>query len=415
MRAGFAPTPVSVQVAPDGAPTGTGNVCAMFARGYVEVLFKTAETPLGREFEAALARHSGVQLAAFAVADAAPWHRRLGEAGFPQRPLRHSSGRSTPRPAPPTAAFTVARVEPGEMAEGRIQMLTHHTEDAVWQKRWLTHPNGARGLASLVIAVADVDEAAARFARFTDRPAMPTRSGQAVQLDRGRDRSCHARRFRGGAAGDRDPGAAVHRRLRRHGASLDAVEAILRAAACASRRAGDCLVAPFPEELGQGAWLFGESSQLSIDSRSEAYAASGIAGCDELKRAMARFADAKPLLTHLLRQISAARARPRPASRRCRRAASAPLAPGVGSISSPKSLERLGAQLGVVERVRERLAQLGGALGRHAGRAEERLVERERAEHQRHHLPGRLVLGEVQHQRRVDLRILVRARAAADS
>src|SRR5262252_10797046 len=64
-RAGFAPTPVSVQVNPDpdgGAPqlTGTGNVTAMFARGYIEVLFKTAETPLTREFDAGLARYPGV-------------------------------------------------------------------------------------------------------------------------------------------------------------------------------------------------------------------------------------------------------------------------------------------------------------------------------------------------------------------
>src|SRR6188508_2015998 len=86
-RAGFAPTPVSVQVAPDGSPTGTGNVCAMLSRGYVEVLFKTADTPLGREFEAALARHSGLQLAAFAVADAVAWHQRLDAAGFRTRPV----------------------------------------------------------------------------------------------------------------------------------------------------------------------------------------------------------------------------------------------------------------------------------------------------------------------------------------
>src|SRR5215813_12455813 len=63
-RAGFAPTPVSIQVAPDpdGAlsPTGTGNVTAMFARGYIEVLFKTADTPLGRELEMARARYPGV-------------------------------------------------------------------------------------------------------------------------------------------------------------------------------------------------------------------------------------------------------------------------------------------------------------------------------------------------------------------
>ncbi len=85
-RAGFAPTPVSIQASPGPAgatptPTGTGNVTAMFARGYVEVLFKTADTALGRELDAALARHPGLHLAAFAVADAGAAHRRLGAAG----------------------------------------------------------------------------------------------------------------------------------------------------------------------------------------------------------------------------------------------------------------------------------------------------------------------------------------------
>src|SRR5687768_6207273 len=81
-RVGFAPTPVSVQVNPDGTPTGTGNITAMFSRGYMEVLFKTADTPLGLEFEAALTGHSGVHLVAFSVADAEGAHRRLTEAGF---------------------------------------------------------------------------------------------------------------------------------------------------------------------------------------------------------------------------------------------------------------------------------------------------------------------------------------------
>src|SRR5262249_19060528 len=92
-RAGFASTPVSVQVAPDptGAPrpTGTGNVTARFSGGYIEVLFKTADTALGRELETALARHGGVHLAAFAVADAAAAHRRLAAAEFRMQPLVH--------------------------------------------------------------------------------------------------------------------------------------------------------------------------------------------------------------------------------------------------------------------------------------------------------------------------------------
>jgi hypothetical protein len=258
-RAGFAPTPVSVQVAPDGSPTGTGNICAMFARGYVEVLFNTADTALGREFAAALARHSGVQLAAFAVADAAALHRRLGEAGFRTRPLASFSRPVGTADGTATARFTVARVEPGEMAEGRIQALTHHTEAAVWQPRWLAHPNGATALASVVIAVADVDEAAARFARFTGRAPAETKSGRSVQLDRGRIELVTSEAFAAALPEVAIPSLPFIGAYGVTVPSLGTVESILRAAALASRRAGDCLVVRFPDDLGQGAWLFGES------------------------------------------------------------------------------------------------------------------------------------------------------------
>src|SRR5260370_14556179 len=83
-----------------------------------------------------------------------------------------------------TAAFTLARVEPGEMPEGRIQILTHRTEAMVWQPRWLSHPNGAFALTSIMIVVADIEEAARRFARFTDRWATPSLHGLTIELDR---------------------------------------------------------------------------------------------------------------------------------------------------------------------------------------------------------------------------------------
>lgn len=263
-RAGFAPTPVSVQVAPDGGPTGTGNVCAMMTRGYIEVLFKTADTALGREFEAALNRHSGLQLAAFAVGDADAWHRRLGEAGFRTRPIAPFSRPVDTETGKDTAAFTVARVEPGEMAEGRIQMLTHHTEHAVWQPRWLAHPNGARGLASLAIAVADVDEAAARYARFMHRPAQPTRAGQAVRLDRGRIDLVTRDAFAAALPEIAIPSLPFIGACGVTVASLDGAEASLRKGDLPSRRAGGFLIAPFPEALGSGAWLFSEDSRATI-------------------------------------------------------------------------------------------------------------------------------------------------------
>ena len=71
------------------------------------------------------------------------------------------------------------------MPEGRIQVLTHHTEQMVWQPRWLEHPNGAFGLASVWVAVDYAPDAARRFARFTGRPADPTTYGQVIKLDRG--------------------------------------------------------------------------------------------------------------------------------------------------------------------------------------------------------------------------------------
>ena len=148
-----------------------------------------------------------------------------------QRPVDTATGKDT-------AAFTVARVEPGEMAEGRIQMLTHHTEDAVWQPRWLAHPNGARGLASLAIVVADVDEAASRYARFTHRPALPTRAGQAVQLDRGRIDLVTREAFAAALPEIAIPSLPFIGAYGVTVTSLDAVEATLRSGGLSSRRTG---------------------------------------------------------------------------------------------------------------------------------------------------------------------------------
>jgi hypothetical protein len=258
-RAGFAPTPVSVQVNPDGTPTGTGNVTCMFSRGYMEVLFKTADTPLGLEFEAALSGHSGVHLAAFSVAAAEAAHARLTQAGFAMRPLVQFQRPVDTESGPDIAAFTVVRLERGAMAEGRIQILAHRTENTVWQLRWLAHPNGAQGLIDMVVVSADVTEAAGRFVRFTGHGAKPTKFGQAIAFDRGQvqlmSRDAFASMF---------PEIAIPR-LPFLGAyairvqSLTAAEALIRREGLAARRLGGALVVPFPSELGLGAWLFVEN------------------------------------------------------------------------------------------------------------------------------------------------------------
>ena len=253
---------MSIQVGPAPAkePTGTGNVTCMLERGYLEILFKTGDTPLGRELDRALARWPGVHLAAFAVTDAAGMHARLGAEGFRARPLIHMERAVTTADGDGTAAFSVVRLEPGEMPEGRIQALTHHTEDTVWQPRWLNHANGATGLLDVVIAEADVAEAAGRFRRFLGRDPESGGPGPCFRLDRGRvqliDPAALARLFpRLGI-----PGVPFMACYGIAVASLARTAAVLAQGAVALEERDDCILAPFGPELGLGAWAFVEDA-----------------------------------------------------------------------------------------------------------------------------------------------------------
>jgi hypothetical protein len=265
VRAGFAPTPISIQVNPDPAggrprPTGTGNVTCMLDRGYLETLFTTADTPLSREFEAAISRYRGVHLAAFAVADAPATHARLAQSGFRvqplvamQRPVETAAGKDV-------AAFTVVRVTPGEMPEGRIQALAHLTERAVWQPRWLTHPSGAIGLLDIVIVEAELEEAAGRFRRFLDRDMHLNQFGAAFHLDRGRVQlfaiASLARLFPGLAIPDLPFIAAYGIAV----TSLDRVVDCLQMGQIPCERRASYVIAPFPDDLGVGCWVFVEDA-----------------------------------------------------------------------------------------------------------------------------------------------------------
>jgi hypothetical protein len=183
-RCGFRLTPFTVQTnREDGAtvPSGTGNRCAMFRNGYVELLTATSDTPLAAQLRERIADHPGLHLAAFATADAGAEHRRLAGAGFPTLPLvdmRRPVGDDFAR-------FTIARVAHGTMPEGRAQFLTHHTEPLVWLPDMLDHPNSAEALTALWIAAAGPSEPAARYAGFTGRPARQDGAVTTITLERG--------------------------------------------------------------------------------------------------------------------------------------------------------------------------------------------------------------------------------------
>jgi len=265
-RAGFAPTPVSIQADKEPStgrlvPTGLGNITAMFARGYMEVLFKNSDTALAGELDAALAHRAGLHLAAFSVVDAAAAHERLAGAGFPVRDLVRMQRPVETENGPDIAAFTISRVKPMAMPEGRIQILTHHTESAVWQPRWLSHPNSVCDLIDVVIAVGDIEEAAQRFARFSSRPATFAPGGALIRLDRG-----GVYLVSHDQATEKLPEVPVTSLPFMIGyalgvESLAAAEAAVDGADLEWRAFEDGIVATFPAELGQGAWVFVERAK----------------------------------------------------------------------------------------------------------------------------------------------------------
>ena len=264
MRAGFLPTPFSIQTnrAADGTerPTGTGNTTAMLPRGYLEFLFKTADTPLGREFDAGNTCYGGIHLIAFGVADAKAQRERLAASGFAVQPLVELRRPVGTESGTAEAAFTVTRVEPGQMAEGRIQMLTHHTEDAVWQKRWLAHPNGVRELIDVVIAVPNVAEADSRFARFLNYKSIATNLGRTFFLDRGGVQLLDASGFARILPEVPIPTLPFVGMVALGVEQLEATETVLKATGNPVIRRDDMLIAPFPREFGVGALVFVENA-----------------------------------------------------------------------------------------------------------------------------------------------------------
>lgn len=168
-------------------PAGTGNRLALLERGYIELLSPHAEGPVADQMRDALRRYIGLHLIALGTADAAADHARIAAAGFATVPLVNLQRKlDTPR-GPGMVRFSVARVPPTTMPEGRIQFCQHLTPENLWQERWLTRANGARQLTDIVLCVADPNEAAQRYGRFFSRPPrrLPA-GGWSLDLKHGR-------------------------------------------------------------------------------------------------------------------------------------------------------------------------------------------------------------------------------------
>lgn len=180
-RLGFLLTPVahhSGKRTPGGPvePFATGNRCAMLRRGYIELIAILNPAAFSNRLDAFLARYTGIHILAITVEDEAANLARLRKAGldipgvaYLERPVDDAD------PKGPQARF--ARLPLPDAPEGRIQLIRHLTPEAIWQERFLTHPNGATALESVVLALPQPAETAARFSRLAGLPVTPDPAG----------------------------------------------------------------------------------------------------------------------------------------------------------------------------------------------------------------------------------------------
>jgi hypothetical protein len=251
-KLGFALTPHTPQrhmlASGELAPTGTANRLAVLRQGYLELLTAVGDTALASQMRRATLRYTGAHLIAFGTADAEATHRRLDREGFGPLPLvRLQRGAATPG-GERLARFSVVRVPPDRMPEGRMQFCRHHTPELVWQPEQQRHPNGAHSLTDILLCVDDLAEAAARYERFLGLPAQTRDGFRLLELALGRlhvfDQESLAR-----STGILAPTTPFIAGFALTNADLDATRSLLTERGIALRTLAEGVIAAAPDEI----------------------------------------------------------------------------------------------------------------------------------------------------------------------
>jgi Glyoxalase-like domain len=153
-------------------PWGSGNHCAMFRQGYLEIIGLTDAT-IYSSVKDMVARYEGLHIVAIGCGNADAAYAEFQKAGAPVE-----APRALERDAPfgpgnremRRAKFRNMYVERNSFTEGRFIFIEHLTRDVLWQPHLLDHANGAVGIDAVYFVVADPEATARKFAPlFSER------------------------------------------------------------------------------------------------------------------------------------------------------------------------------------------------------------------------------------------------------
>lgn len=173
-KLGFTLSPVSRQSGrmpgrSDEGPWATANRCAIFQRGYLEligIVDPIAYNPWARF----LARFEGLHLLALRVPNADAAHASLAKhtstLNAPVQRARKLDVEGMER----TMRFRNIFSHDEAYPEGRYIVLEHQTPEYLWQPRYQTHPNGAIALEAALVCDKDVQAQRTRLETILGRP-----------------------------------------------------------------------------------------------------------------------------------------------------------------------------------------------------------------------------------------------------
>lgn len=188
-RLGFRLTPESSHkgaLKPGGPlePYGSGNHCAMFKEGYLEILGITDPKRYTGEVTPLLQRYAGLHLVALGCRDAQRAARELGSRLGAEVGIR-DLGRDVPQAGGGTkpAQFRIIGLPAGTFPEAKLFLIEQVTPDVLWQPALLPQPNGVTGLAGAVLCVASPAETRQRLIRIIGREDLGLTRGAVEILD----------------------------------------------------------------------------------------------------------------------------------------------------------------------------------------------------------------------------------------
>lgn len=170
---------LSIRPGEPPVPGNTANQCALFGRSYVELLGivdETAPDPWGVNKVP-----DGFRIFYPGSTDAAASERRLSASGVPTLGVRALEREVDTEDGPRLMKGFGLHLDPREAVEGFVGIAQQVTPEYLHQPRYLKHPNGATGVADVVIVTED-SGVEARVASYARVFGVRSRTGDAAHV-----------------------------------------------------------------------------------------------------------------------------------------------------------------------------------------------------------------------------------------